>query len=203
MPVDSQRLLLMKLQNLLGLLVKSRKVLDIIFICFSTFFLGGTFEFTVSCNVTFLLVLLALSKLLFFRLVICFTVRLIRGWLNLDDDILDGTDACSIFRMFDLKRSHISLIALSRLNFSLNCLTISDAWSSNLSLFAFFQIWVIFKKMKTLCDIEGEISNWTNWHNFGRKIMSIWYIFRIQLLSAIYDNKKKNSTFISNKVLKW
>ena len=22
--------------------------------------------------------------------------------------------------------------------------------------------WVIFKKMKTLCDIEGEISNWTN-----------------------------------------
>ena len=23
-------------------------------------------------------------------------------------------------------------------------------------------IWVIFKKMKTLCDIEGEISNWTN-----------------------------------------
>ena len=28
----------------------------------------------------------------------------------------------------------------------------------------FFQhcIWVIFKKMKTLCDIEGEISNWTN-----------------------------------------
>ena len=50
-PVD---LLLMKLQNLLGLLDKSRKVLDIIFICFSTFFLGGTFEFTVSCNVTFL-----------------------------------------------------------------------------------------------------------------------------------------------------
>ena len=33
--------------------------------------------------------------------------------------------------------------------------------------------WVIFKKMKTLCDIEGEISNWTNGHNFGRKIMSI------------------------------
>ena len=31
-------------------------------------------------------------------------------------------------------------------------------------------IWVIFKKMKTLCDIEGEISNL---HNFGRKIMSI------------------------------
>jgi hypothetical protein len=23
-------------------------------------------------------------------------------------------------------------------------------------------IWVIFKKMKTLCDIESEISNWTN-----------------------------------------
>ena len=23
-------------------------------------------------------------------------------------------------------------------------------------------VWVIFKKMKTLCDIEGEISNWTN-----------------------------------------
>jgi hypothetical protein len=22
--------------------------------------------------------------------------------------------------------------------------------------------WMIFKKMKTLCDIEGEISNWTN-----------------------------------------
>ena len=22
--------------------------------------------------------------------------------------------------------------------------------------------WVIFKKIKTLCDIEGEISNWTN-----------------------------------------
>jgi hypothetical protein len=22
--------------------------------------------------------------------------------------------------------------------------------------------WVILKKMKTLCDIEGEISNWTN-----------------------------------------
>jgi hypothetical protein len=53
----------------------------------------------------------------------------------------------------------------------------------------------IFKKMKTLCDIEGEISNWTNWHNFGRKIMSIWYIFQIQLLSAIYKDKKKNSTF--------
>jgi hypothetical protein len=50
-------------------------------------------------------------------------------------------------------------------------------------------IWVIFKKMKTLCDIEGEISNWTNWHNFGRKIMSIWYIFQIQLLSAIYEDK--------------
>ena len=32
---------------------------------------------------------------------------------------------------------------------------------------------VIFKKMKTLCDIEGEISNWTNCHNFVRKIMSI------------------------------
>jgi hypothetical protein len=45
--------------------------------------------------------------------------------------------------------------------------------------------------MKTLCDIEGEISNWTNWHNFGRKIMSIWYIFQIQLLSAIYGDKKK------------
>ena len=26
----------------------------------------------------------------------------------------------------------------------------------------FRRIWVIFKKMKTLCDIEGEISNWTN-----------------------------------------
>jgi hypothetical protein len=26
----------------------------------------------------------------------------------------------------------------------------------------FDYIWVIFKKMKTLCDIEGEISNWTN-----------------------------------------
>jgi hypothetical protein len=25
-----------------------------------------------------------------------------------------------------------------------------------------FDKWVIFKKMKTLCDIEGEISNWTN-----------------------------------------
>ena len=24
------------------------------------------------------------------------------------------------------------------------------------------RIWVIFKKMKILCDIEGEISNWTN-----------------------------------------
>jgi hypothetical protein len=45
-------------------------------------------------------------------------------------------------------------------------------------------IWVIFQKMKTLCDIEGEISNRTNWHNFGRKIMSIRYIFQIQLLSA-------------------
>ena len=46
-------------------------------------------------------------------------------------------------------------------------------------------IWVIFQIMKTLCDIEGEISNWTNWYNFDRKIMSIWYIFQIQLLSAI------------------
>jgi hypothetical protein len=45
-----------------------------------------------------------------------------------------------------------------------------------------------YKKMKTLCDIEDEISNWTNWHNFGHKIMSIWYIFQIQLLSAIYQN---------------
>ena len=25
-----------------------------------------------------------------------------------------------------------------------------------------YSTWVIFKKMKTLCDIEGEISNWTN-----------------------------------------
>ena len=41
-----------------------------------------------------------------------------------------------------------------------------------------------FSKKWRLCDIEGEISNWTNWHNFGRKIMSIWYIFQIQLLSA-------------------
>jgi hypothetical protein len=31
----------------------------------------------------------------------------IQGWLNLDDDILDGTDFCSIFRMFDLKKSHL------------------------------------------------------------------------------------------------
>jgi hypothetical protein len=54
---------------------------------------------------------------------------------------------------------------------------------------------VIFKKMKTLCDIESEISNWTNWHNFGHKIMSIWYIFQIQLLSAIYKDKKKNFNF--------
>ena len=53
------------------------------------------------------LVLLALLKLLFFRLVICFTVRLIQGFLNLDEDILDGTDFCSIFRMFDLKKSHL------------------------------------------------------------------------------------------------
>lgn len=94
----------------------------------------------------FFLVLLVLSKLLFFHLVICFTVRLIQGWLNLDDDILDGTDSCSIFRMFDLKKSHISLIVLSRLNFSLNCLTISDAWSSNLSLFALFQIYIFLLK---------------------------------------------------------
>jgi hypothetical protein len=49
----------------------------------------------------FFLVLLALSKLLFFRLVICFTVRLIRGWLNLDDDILDGTDACGVSPLKD------------------------------------------------------------------------------------------------------
>ena len=58
-------------------------------------------------------------------------------------------------------------------------------------IFNFFDtsIGVIFKKIKTLCDIEGEISNWTNWHNFGRKIMSIWYIFQIQLLSAIYEDK--------------
>ena len=49
--------------------------------------------------------------------------------------------------------------------------------------------WVIFKKMKTLCDTEREMSNWTNWHNLGRKIMSIWYIFQIQLLSAIYEEK--------------
>jgi hypothetical protein len=54
---------------------------------------------------------------------------------------------------------------------------------------------VIFKKMKTLCDIEGEISNWTNWHNFGRKIMSIWYIFQIHLLSAIYEDKIFFSNF--------
>jgi hypothetical protein len=40
----------------------------------------------------------------------------------------------------------ISLIALSRLNFSLNCLTISDAWSSNLSLFALFQIYIFLLK---------------------------------------------------------
>jgi hypothetical protein len=33
--------------------------------------------------------------------------------------------------------------------------------------------------------------------------MSIWYIFQIQLLSAIYKDKKNFSTFISNKVLKW
>ena len=64
--------------------------------------------------------------------------------------------------------------------------------------------WAIFKKMKTLCDIEGEISIWTNWHNFGRKIMSIWYIFQIQFPSAIYKDKIFfSSTFISNKVLKW
>ena len=56
-------------------------------------------------------------------------------------------------------------------------------------------IWVIFKKMKTLCDIEGEISNWTNWHNFGHKIMSIWYIFQIQLLSAIYEDNNFFSNF--------
>jgi hypothetical protein len=49
--------------------------------------------------------------------------------------------------------------------------------------------------MKTLCDIEGEISNWTNWHNFGHKIMSIRYIFQIQLLSAIYEDKKQISNF--------
>ena len=41
--------------------------------------------------------------------------------------------------------------------------------------------WVIFKKMKTLCDIEGEISNWTNWH--------------IQLLNAIYKDKFCFSNF--------
>ena len=58
-----------------------------------------------------------------------------------------------------------------------------------------YNIGVIFKKMKTLCDIEGEISNWTNWHNFGRKIMSRWYIFQIQLLSAIYEDKKKKFNF--------
>ena len=60
-------------------------------------------------------------------------------------------------------------------------------------------IWVIFKKMKTLCDIEGEISNWTNWHNFGSKIMSIWYIFQIQLLSAIYEDKKKIQLLLETK----
>ena len=30
------------------------------------------------------------------------------------------------------------------------------------TIFQLYRIWVIFKKMKTLCDIEGEISNWTN-----------------------------------------
>ena len=59
--------------------------------------------------------------------------------------------------------------------------------------------WVIFKKMKTLCEIEGEISNWTNWHNFGHKIMSIWYIFQIQLLSAIYKDKKKIQLLLATK----
>jgi hypothetical protein len=58
--------------------------------------------------------------------------------------------------------------------------------------------WVIFQKMKTVT--EGEISNWTNWHNFGCKIMSIWYFFQIQLLSAIYDDKFFFPTFISNSV---
>ena len=59
----------------------------------------------------------------------------------------------------------------------------------------FINNWVIFQKMKTLCDLKGEISNWTNWHNFGRKIMSIWYIFQIQLLSAIYEDKKNKFNF--------
>ena len=51
--------------------------------------------------------------------------------------------------------------------------------------------------------LEGEIFNWTNWHNFGCKIMSIWYIFQIQLLSAIYEDNFFFPTFISNTVLKW
>ena len=34
--------------------------------------------------------------------------------------------------------------------------------SYNLPCLCVFHIWVIFKKMKTLCDIEGKISNWTN-----------------------------------------
>jgi hypothetical protein len=39
--------------------------------------------------------------------------------------------------------------------------------------------WVIFKKMKTLCEIEGEISNWTNWHNFGHHLnWSTWYSWK-------------------------
>jgi hypothetical protein len=50
------------------------------------------------------------------------------------------------------------------------------------------------KKMKTKCDEEGEISNWTNWHNFGPKIVSIWYIFQIQLVST--KNKDKNQSKI-------
>jgi hypothetical protein len=73
-------------------------------------------------------------------------------------------------------------------------------WLSGFFLKYYHYFW--FLKF-TYWNIEGEISNWTNWHNFGRKIMSIWYIFQIQLLSAIYKDKKTISTFISNKVLKW
>jgi hypothetical protein len=46
----------------------------------------------------------------------------------------------------------------------------------------------------------GEISNWTNWHNFGRKIMSIWYmyIFQIQLLDSLYSLYLEQYWFISD-----
>ena len=194
-PVDSQRLLLMKLQNLLGCLINlgrrgSRHNLYMLFYIL----LGGIFEFTVSCNVTFLFGSSSFVEASFLLPRHFFTVQLIQGWLSLDDDILAGTDSCSIVRMFDLKKSHISLIALSRLSFPLNCLTISDAWYSNLSLFAFFQIYIfILTGLFSLAEMSAPMYTipWSPNHGSGSHLLTRDGLFarnRSSIFSCLVGN---------------